>query len=915
MAERSNLRKPGSGRSTNGALRQSGFSTYAVLMFLFASVSLVLWLSMAQIFSTYTGWVYDLLTRHSIAPPAPPARVLLVEIPERRDEATEWLQVLERCRALGAAQIVFGFVPESGSPALAAALAAGDDVVMARLPGHDLRSGVIDRILPWPDWLRGQDLASGVRVYPDDELGMHRRHPMRVDLGGKPARTLMATAAALRGVSLPEGGEVLVNFLGGARHIPIISLRRVLSGDLIRPLVAGRTVILGYAKDVREAGLHTPLTGAVRSISLLRFQGQTLNTLLQGSAIRTLGMPAQVVLFLALILLALYLYQAISVRIATLLTPVLILLYLLAAWLLLSYQAIWIPVTALTMLQLLAYGLVFVRKADQEEQVIRRTLLETSASLRDRVIPVSFYASEEPWKYVANLLNQTLELQRLIFLEKVEGDHRVREVHALNCGLDEISEMRRDYQRTPYSTAIARNAPLRLERAYLRDDGSGEIQYLVPLSFAGEILGFWAFGVLPASITDSANFESLVDDYAGQIAEMLYHRKRWLEAQGRRRNPFGRYLRLEGWDETHRALHESLRLLERRLLGFERVFDGMGTAAILYDLFGRVLNVNQQMAALMKKLHLSFFDMTAIDMICAISGKDQGTVRQYLYYVVMERTVISLPAPALDDELRSHLLVVRPLVQEDRPMGVEETETLATPFHLGGILIEISDITMFKAMSELQGKLVERLNMKLRNDLEALMLAVDLIADPEQEPGWVAEVMEDRIDNAVAAFAEVQKYLHFTLEVESLERYPVDALLPVDKAVAELRPEADKLGVALLTDMPELMSLVLATPDGLQEIFSTILRILIQDASEGSEVDIIISTSTHSVEYLFSNSGFGLPQERLDDYLHGDVEVSVDEFRKLRLAVKQIHSWEGEFEAHSTMGEGMRFRICLRGFI
>jgi len=870
---------------------------------------------MAHVFSTYTGWVYDLLNRQQIGPAEQPASVLLVEMPDRQAGPDAWAEVVRRCRALGAAQIVFGFVPERGSPALAEALSSADDVLLVRLPGHDVSSGEIDRILPWPDWLQELGLASGVSLDPEDELGVHRRYPLALSLHGQRYRTLLASAAEGRGVKLPDRDEILINFLSGPDHLPIISLQRALSGDLIRPLVAGRTVLLGYAKNVQEAGLHTPLSGARHTVSLLRFQGQVLDTLLQGKSIRTLGPLAQAVLYLFIVLATLYLYQSVAVRTATALTPLILFFYLLAAWLLLSYQGLWLPVTAMVLLQLLVYGLVFVRKADQEEQVIRRTLLETSASLRDRVIPVSFYASEEPWHYVANLLNQTLELRRLIFLEKVEGDHRVREVHALNCGLEEISEMRRDYQRTPYSTAIACNAPLRLERAYLHDDDSGDTQYLVPLSFAGEILGFWAFGVMQSSITEVSNFESLVGDYAGQIAEMLYHRKRWLESERQQRNPFGRYLRLEGWDETHRSLHESLSLLERRLRGFERVFDGMGTAAILYDLFGRVLNVNQQMTALMKKLQLSFFEMTAIDMISAVSGKDLASVRQYLYYVVMERTVISLPAPALDDDLHSYLLVLRPLVQEDRPLEQAEAEARVNPFHLGGILIEVNDITMFKAMSELQGKLVERLNMKLRNDLEALMLAVDLVADPEQEPGWVAGVMENRIDDAVTAFTEVQKYLHFTLEVESLERYPVDARLPVEKVVAELQPEADKLGVKLRTDMPELISLVLATPDGLHDIFTTVLRILIQDASEDSELDIIVSSSANSVEYLFSNSGFGLPQGRLDDYLYGDVEVAVDEFRKLRLAVKQIRSWEGEFEAHSTLGEGMRFRVCLRGFI
>ena len=38
----------------------------AVLLFVLASVALVLWLSMAQVFSTYTGWVYDLLSRENL---------------------------------------------------------------------------------------------------------------------------------------------------------------------------------------------------------------------------------------------------------------------------------------------------------------------------------------------------------------------------------------------------------------------------------------------------------------------------------------------------------------------------------------------------------------------------------------------------------------------------------------------------------------------------------------------------------------------------------------------------------------------------------------------------------------------------------------------------------------------------------
>lgn len=94
------------------------------------------------------------------------------------------------------------------------------------------------------------------------------------------------------------------------------------------------------------------------------------------------------------------------------------------------------------------------------------------------------------------MVRQSLDLGWLIFLERPPGQHHVREIAALNCQFADIDERRRDYRRAPYSDAIAENRLIRLRRLFLKLD-PGMDQYMTPLTFGGEVLGFWAMGIAP----------------------------------------------------------------------------------------------------------------------------------------------------------------------------------------------------------------------------------------------------------------------------------------------------------------------------------------------------------------------------------------------------------------------------------
>lgn len=142
-----------------------------------------------------------------------------------------------------------------------------------------------------------------------------------------------------------------------------------------------------------------------------------------------------------------------------------------------------------------------------------------------RYLPRHFLEHPEPWDGIIQLVNQQLNLDKSIFLTRLEGDHRVSEVRALNCQLSDIVEMRRDYERVPYSDAIKASGTIKITRVFFKDLAENEQQYIAPLMYAGDIRGFWALTVIPQKHFDEQAFIKNVNLFAHQIGELLFHYK------------------------------------------------------------------------------------------------------------------------------------------------------------------------------------------------------------------------------------------------------------------------------------------------------------------------------------------------------------------------------------------------------
>ena len=98
-----------------------------------------------------------------------------------------------------------------------------------------------------------------------------------------------------------------------------------------------------------------------------------------------------------------------------------------------------------------------------EQNVIDTLRLDILSQLKSKKTPHSFYQIDDPWNHIIVFINQHLLLNRSILLERVDNDHRVREIKSLGCSISDIAELRRDYTRYPYDKSLQQQIPFNLE--------------------------------------------------------------------------------------------------------------------------------------------------------------------------------------------------------------------------------------------------------------------------------------------------------------------------------------------------------------------------------------------------------------------------------------------------------------------
>lgn len=883
---------------------------YPALLLGLAQIGIIWLLSIAGGFELLNGLLYDGL--YAWQPSSKnTAQVVLLEADNvaARTESALWLNLLQQISAQNVKPVVFTFMPEQAPPAFYQ-LAAQIGVIFARRPLADSEA---------PEAWRWQQLPAQAEPFhpltallppPPQRHGVYDSHWLHVDRYGEqgPSPFWLATRGGAAGDAMADE-RFYLNLAGGSARLFRLPLSQALHGGLVAELLQGKALLVGIRDDNEQPTLYTPAGPVTAAV----YDGLALDSLLRGIPVRHAGwefLPAAALLLAAA---SLFIYQSVPLRQGLWVGLGLSLLYIFSAWCALHYAAFWPPLAELLLLQALASILIYRQLILAEQRHLREMLALLEIKLLGRSTPAAFYQTEDHWLQVIDLVRQLFDLRRTIFLERIAGDHRLKEIQAFNCSLHDIDEKRRDYERSPYSSAIAENGPIQLDQQFLKQAGEQEVQFLVPLIFAGEVLGFWALSVLPARLQNVPGFSAMLGNFAEQLSQMLHYRREWRRRRQIEQDPLRSYLRLEAGATLSQNLRKSVALLDQRLGQLQDIFDELRGGCILYDLFGRVLMINRQMEQLAQAEAIKPFERPLADLLAELTAYPLSKVTGLLQHVIFHGGELQIPINLHDQ--RFMMLTLKPLHADLNRDDLGQ----AGPFYLQGVLFELNDASRFKTLSHMKDEVIARIFYRLRNDLGSMLLTTGLLERsdlPDAQRKQIAAAVKEKIESMSPLLEQMQTRLTAGLDKlleDNLAHYPVDGLAPLCKAVThaqEKRPD-----IKLQLRIPALISLVLAAPTELADMLRDILDVMTQDTVHDGDLVVRVEESPSAIFYRFRNTGFGLPPERLAAYLESRATETDAPYARLHRAMEHARLWGGEMSIQSELGEGMRIQLTLKPFL
>lgn len=880
-----------------------------------ATVLLVWSLSLAGVFIFPNNILYDTFVRLSPDSRRDSGHILLVEVDHDLQYTGDgvWLNLLHRLDEAGAAQILFSFPPPGVTGKFYDRATALGHVVFGRRQLDEPENGTDPQFIPVPFPAREKNIPAAPYSLPPDHYGIHRMEEAWFTIDGLRTPGFLVKAALARGrTDVPADDLFLVNFMSTATTLPHVSFIDIVSGNIVPELIHGRSVIIGAGKGKHSPGFQTPIHAGSRSLSLAAYNGYALDTLLTGKAIGRSRPLVTLLLIMGVTLLGLTSYTLLSGTLAMVTSGAFLLVSFAITWGTLAYLRFRLPLFEIIFTQGIVIIFIFLRSYISKSAMLKKMILVRSTRMKDHFLSSGFHESTDYWTRVINMVNQALNLERAIFLEKVRNDHRVKEIIALNTSLNDIAERRRDYERPPYITAIEENRPIAVKR-FFKSAADADRQFLVPLVFDGRVQGFWAFVMVAAHEKDMETLLPTIRRFAVEIAEILYKRGRWRIARAGRKSVFKKMLRLEARENLYREVNNTIRMLGRRLSVLDLMFNAMESAVILYDTFGQVTHANEGMIRILKEMNIQApLKMSALDLAVKLTDRPMVEMRNLLSRIIVSHDSANLPVE-IPEQKRSYMLTIRPLVGGDETFVKDE----AYPFALHGILFEMNDVTEIKDFSTMKSDYFQHGNHRLKEGVESISNACMLLEDDDMAGTDKKEIVDDlqmKKTDILNFINEMNDYMGKDVFSQKQQVFPVSVMKIIHDVMDGLKEETRRRRITFSVT-PEIESnLALAGPGELKKLFTALFDVLMQDAYEESEIHVDAQSYPDHAVYILHNAGYGMPDEDFQRYLSSARLTDDNTFKALHDLLPSLERWEGNLSGKSGVGEGILFHLHLKGF-
>ena len=718
------------------------------------------------------------------------------------------------------------------------------------------------------------------------------------------------------GEALPDSYQGYFNFSIRPGMLPKVTAEQALAGGIIKSLVADKLVFIQVSPSSQYERFDMPDSVETAYLTYPEMQALAVETYIHNLDLETFPLVLIALFLLVAYFAAFFLLQVFNSNGILLFEGAQLLVALLLAYVLFAGFHLVFPFGELFLIQLVALLHFLMSERRRETQILTARAAKLDTRLSQRMLPGSFMHSDDPWKNLHLFIDQHLHMSRSILLDRVEEDNRVVAIHSLNCTTDDIEERRRDFRREPYSTAVRTQRPIQLKSTnYFRNVSEQEVEYMAPLMFAGDVLGFWALTIKPETGWNPVVFEQNLQSFARELSELLYHRDKFLETRKKESRTLRQLLTMSYALREQRQLDSAIELLERRLGLLQNVFSRSSSGLVLYNLFGQVLTSNREMDEIASALDLKFFTMSAHDLLVELTGEPSVTVKKMMLQLTLHHRVIEWPisSPKLESD---YILRVLPIERE-----TQHNEEVS-PFLLAGILFEFVDVHSVQQAVEGRRELHRYYFDRLEADFNTMRQVTKELGQviDEQHRGFIKQ-LNTVLVKALERSSSVEKMLE--IQQHNNEVFPVKPAKLIAEREQKLQDLLKDKNIRFEYDWPEIPVLALVSVEPFKHLLDTILTLLINDSDSADGViqvtmrDCLKQGSCRRIEIHFANKGFGVPQEQLENtQAMSNIELASESnplFQTLYLG-RQIEEWGASLEISTGLGKGYEISLFLPTF-
>ena len=585
-----------------------------------------------------------------------------------------------------------------------------------------------------------------------------------------------------------------------------------------------------------------------------------------------------------------------------------ILFPILSYWIALSIWDFLLPIAQMNFISLLSTLFLLnhwkkIKKTEEED-----ILSHLKQRLQDKITHQTFYNSDKYWQELIELIDQLLPLKKTILFEKLDNDTRIVEVASAHCSFEEIKELRRDYTREPYASAIKSKSMQHPKRPFFQSKKSHESEFIIPLIHHNEVIGFWAILFEEEALKSIKDINIMIDNLSKEIALLLFTRVEFHQRKTQQ-SFWKRLVNVEVYDSNIQIFRQNFSIIEKRMLLNETIFDNIFSKIITYSLFGEIIQINQNMSTFFQEEEILAYTLNASDMLCTMTDISPAHAKALVRSVTFSHQE-HMQFVHCKKTKRRFLFIASPVTKSD----IDNKFSGNYLFHTYGLLFNFIDFEFVEKISDLrQDVITESLIQRKKRllELDRSLSLLEHIKPSIKTQKHLTLLLKEKVSTMEFAYNQLNILMKKNLNDSEDDQYPLQILKSISLSSTHSKNKYKDKQIHFVIKSPPKLSLTLVSVNSIHKHLEVLFDFLVEDCEENGTISIQVTEEDSEIEIFMHSDGYGMPNEQLMGYLRHGSQKS-DHYQALRETIKAIKSWQGEVHFSSELGKGISIFLSLK---